>query len=244
VLEVSRGEVSEGDGTVAYTELWRWHEHRLDRIFALGQGDNFDSAEFGTLRMHWAPAPPVSNGAPPALEVTWNETCCEEAPAQWGSEHHLRYKFDGSRFRPPAGALFLSADDWLPPSRVARYEPSMAVDGRNETAWCAAKNPGAAGPLRLHLLEPRRIRALRIVPGYAKSQTAFLDNARVARLHIRADADPSVDVDLDDRMEAQRILLPRQSGKVTVVDIWILGVRPGRSYQDVCISEIAVEFAD
>jgi hypothetical protein len=240
VLEVSRGEASEGDRkTVTSSELWRWRNRRLGRIFAQEQGGGGGPGS-GALMRSWVPAPAVV-GRPPALDASLGEAIWDGATLQRGPDHHFRYTFDGSRFRPPSGALLLSASAWLPPARGARYEPSLAVDGLGETAWCTAKRPGVAAPLHLELLEPRRLRALRIVPGYARSQGSFLDNARVRRVRIRTDQGAAFEVELPDRMKPQRIPLPRRAGKVGAVDLTILSVRAGRRAQDVCISEIAVE---
>lgn len=250
VLEVGWGCASvEGDGIFPRVALWRWRGHKLEQIFtvpsSLGGDSNMDGMDWGSW---WVPR--KLGAGPPAIETIWSYSFLADGNALWGGERRFTYRFDGARFRPAAGAiLWTEASTWLPRSRVAEYFPPQAIDGRMDTAWCAAG--GTAFPsLSLDLLEPTILEALTIVPGYAKSTAAFLDNARIARIRVELDrsswscsgepAPPPFEADLSDSMEPQRVVLPRGSGKVCRVKITVLGVRPGRRHQDVCMSEVGV----
>jgi hypothetical protein len=248
VLEVGWGCASvEGDGVFPRVALWRWRAPKLEQIFtvpgSVGGDSNMDGMDWSSW---WLPGKP--GAGPPAIETIWSYSFLAEGNQLWGGERRFTYRFDGARFRPAPGAiLWTEASAWLPPSRVAEYFPPQAIDGRMNTAWCA---PGGTElpSLSLDLLEPTTLEALTIVPGYAKSETVFRDNARVARIRVQLErsscsgepAPPPFEAELSDSMEPQRVAVPRGSGKVCGVKITVLSVRPGRRYQDVCVAEAGV----
>lgn len=245
VLEVGWGCRSEGDGMFPGVELWRVGPKGLTRLFRMPSSTGADP--YGTAYgVSWRPAPP-RRGAP-HIEVTWSyhsELSSGDGEPAWSGEQRLLHRFDGSEFRPPADALLLAsayASAWLPPSPVADYAPPRAFDDRNETAWCtdAAQKPW----LSVQLAAPTRLGALRIVPGYAKSEAVFRDNARIARIRVEAGAAgetrASFEAELADELRPQEIVVPSGTGAIDWIRVTVLEIRTGRRFQDVCISDLRV----
>lgn len=241
VLEVGWGCRSEGDGMFPALELWRLGPKGLRRIFRMpsSTGTAPDGTAYG---VSWRPAP--AQGGAPSLEVSWAYHSSAGGEPAWSGAQRLPYRFDGAAFRPPAGALVLAsayASAWLPPSSVAEYAPPLAFDGRAETAWCtrAAQRPW----LSIQLAAPTRLRALRILPGYGKSEASFLDNARVARVLVDVGdglRSASFPAELADARRPQEVPIRMFTGEIAWIRVTALEVRPGRRSQDVCLSELQV----
>ncbi len=242
VLEVGWGCRSEGDGVYPSVELWRWNTQGLRRLFRMPSSSGADP-DGPTWGVWWRPAP--ANAGSPRLEVIWRYSFSLGGEPVAAGEQRVRYRFDGSTFRPPPGTLLQAsswASSWLPRSRVADYAPARAFDEHRATAWCAEAKKGLS--LSGTLAEPARLAALEILPGYAKSEAVFGDNARVSRVRVEAFLEGgkkvSLEASLADRMALQRIAIPSRAEPIARIQVTVLDTRRGRKSQDVCISDLRV----
>ena len=242
VIDIGWGCRSEGDGVYPSVELWRWSAQGLQRLFVMpsSSGADPDGPSWGVW---WRPAP--TNGGSPQLEVVWRYSFSVGGEPVSGGEQRVDYRFNGSTFRPPPGTLLQAsswASSWLPRARVADYAPARAFDEHRATAWCAGAKRGLS--LSGALAEPTRLTALEILPGYAKSEGVFGDNARVSRVRVDAFLEGgkkvSREASVADRMTLQRIAIPSRAEPIARIQVTVLDIRRGRKSQDVCISDLRV----
>ena len=119
-----------------------------------------------------------------------------------------------------------------------------AFDGRTDSAWNeAAKGSGKGEWIEATFAVPRHVRALRIIPGYdGTSETAgdlFFANAHVRSMRITGDGGK----ELAQRgvAEGERLVtIEHLDVDVTTLRVTIEDVWPGRKWEDLSISEIAV----
>lgn len=146
------------------------------------------------------------------------------------------------------------ASSTLAPQGKHRYDAVLAVDGRNETAWCAARGgeppwievtaaPGAG---------PQPFRWVAVFPGYARDLASFQRNNRVIRMRVSTCAAPEDGVVVDlydqdgpDQMQERRDVFFRPywldvpRGFTGCVRLTIVEVVRGRD-DDTCLSEVVV----
>lgn len=151
---------------------------------------------------------------------------------------------------PPRAAR---ASSTLAPQGRHRYDAALAVDGRDETAWCAAsasRDPWievTAAPVA-----GARLYRVGLVPGYARELASFQRNNRLIRMRVSPCARPEdgwvVDlfeyegphVDGESRdVQLRPYWFPAPAGFTGCVRLTILEVVRGRD-DDTCVSEITI----
>ncbi len=95
-----------------------------------------------------------------------------------------------------------AASSTLAPQAGNRYDPGLAVDASNETAWCeGAPGDGVGEWIEVRYQRPggsaTPLCVVRLAPGYAKSRAAYEANGRVARLRVATCSRPEAHVDVD-----------------------------------------------
>lgn len=135
----------------------------------------------------------------------------------------------------------VTASTELPPDKGGDHLALRAADERPDTAWCEG-SPGAGGDqwIRLDFDEPLPLTGLTLVPGDGRGRSRFEERARPRRVRVFAPPRAPVDLDLQDRPEAQRIPLAR-GGPVQSILVRVIRVWRGSELQDMCISDL---FAD
>lgn len=137
----------------------------------------------------------------------------------------------------------ITASSTLPASGENNYEVGNLKDLNTETAWVeGAKGEGVGEQLELKLRSPRKISHLGLRTGYCKSESTYLNNARVAELAISVNGGEPFTVAIpDERLERHDFQVPLPgTPEVKTIALKIQKVYPGNKHQDTCISELAL----
>jgi hypothetical protein len=124
------------------------------------------------------------------------------------------------------------------------YKAENLIDGNNATAWAEGADGAGIGEwIKFGFDTPRKIKAIKILAGYAKTEAVYLNNNRAKKLKvIFSDGEPQI-AELKDVNDFQRILIDRDR-PTKFVKLEILEVFKGRKFDDTCLSEIDFEFKD
>lgn len=124
------------------------------------------------------------------------------------------------------------------------YKAENLTDGNIATAWAEGADGAGIGEwTRFGFDTPRKIKAIKILAGYAKTDPVYWNNNRVKKVKvIFSDGEPQI-AELKDVNEFQRILIDRDR-PTKFVKLEILEVFKGRKFDDTCISEIDFEFKE
>jgi hypothetical protein len=122
----------------------------------------------------------------------------------------------------------------LKPQGANAYGPEN-LNGDSPGAWCeGAPGTGQGEYIRITFGNTVTFRTLMIGNGYAKSKTAFFNNARARTVRIETGDGLSFAAELKDNDALQNIRLPRvvrsNSVRLTVVDVY-----GGDKHQDMCM---------
>ncbi len=124
------------------------------------------------------------------------------------------------------------------------YKAENLTDGNNATAWAEGTDGAGIGEwIKFSFDVPRKIKAIKILAGYAKTEGVYLNNNRVKKLKvIFSDGEPQI-AELKDVNDFQRIIIDRDR-PTKFVKLEILEVFKGQKFDDTCISEIDFEFKE
>lgn len=158
-----------------------------------------------------APAALVLLAAP-----AWAETCVDRPGGQFADNAKL------------------CVSSVLKPQGANVYGPEN-LNGANPGAWCeGAPGAGQGEYIRIAFGNTVTFRTLMIGNGYAKSKTAFFNNARARTVRIETGDGLMFAAELGDDDTLQRIRLPRvvksNAVRLTVVDVF-----GGDKHQDMCM---------
>lgn len=120
------------------------------------------------------------------------------------------------------------------------YSARNLIDSNPKTAWVAAGDNGGIGEwVEFSFDEPRYIKDLQLVNGYAKSATSFNRNNRVKGATLSFSDGTKSQISLEDTPFKQSVPIGKkvQSVRLTINDVY-----KGTAYNDTCLSEIEVEF--
>lgn len=155
------------------------------------------------------------------------------------------YDFGFEFFTPPMSSFKHAANRYILPSARASsslsvedyaYPAKNVVDGDPSTAWAeGAKGPGIGQWIDISFPQTRRLRELRILPGYAKRPELFSKYARPRRLRFEYSDGTWSTVTLADSPSLQRFAVSATAKRVRVT---ILDVYRGSTRNETYISEI------
>lgn len=124
------------------------------------------------------------------------------------------------------------------------YRPANMTDGKKETAWSEGDPGNGIGQwVKFGLDKSKRLKTVRIISGYAKTDAIFRANNRIKQLRMTFSNGKSQVAVLEDTPEYQRVLIDSDS-PATFVKFEILEVYKGSKYSDACISEIDFEYKE
>lgn len=113
--------------------------------------------------------------------------------------------------------------------------PAENVLGDPSTSWISAGGNAAGAWLTLTAGGRRAMQELRIVPGYARTPSDYLEHGRPRRIEVRFDDGTVATFELADEPTVQRFPL---SVNVRQATITITDVYPGSRYDDVAIAAL------
>lgn len=135
-----------------------------------------------------------------------------------------------------ACAFDVDASAPIPPSSVSSYSAKNLSDRNIQTAWCSNNSLSSSLSIGLKYSRPTQRNGLGFINGYAKSKSAYLNNARPKKISIFADGKLIIESHLADTTEPQWIAfspLSARSFKIVVSNIY-----EGTKYTDVCVTEV------
>ncbi len=151
-----------------------------------------------------------------------------EIKDSWSEAYHFADKMEVSK---------ITASSTLPKSKAGSYTASQIIDGDTATCWCeGVKGSGIGQSFTLSFPKKTKVGSLKVLPGYGKSVTAYLENNSVRKAKITFSDGTSV---IADFRKESRLDLP-QVKATTSITFTILEVTPGSKYDDTCVSEFAV----
>jgi hypothetical protein len=116
------------------------------------------------------------------------------------------------------------------------------TDGNHATAWAEGADGAGIGEwIKFGFDTPKKIKAIKILAGYAKTETVYFNNNRVKQMIVIFSDGEAQIVNLTDSKDFQRILIDRDR-PTQFVKLEIRDVYRGRKFDDTCISEIDFEF--
>jgi hypothetical protein len=122
------------------------------------------------------------------------------------------------------------------------YQAGHLVDGKDSTCWAeGADGPGIGEWIQFGFDTPKRLKALKIIAGYTKTEAVYQANNRVKRLKVVFSDGESQFVELLDQNGFQRVLIDRDK-PTRQVRLIIMDVYKGQKYADTCVSEIEFEY--
>ncbi|WP_319531897.1 NADase-type glycan-binding domain-containing protein [uncultured Cohaesibacter sp.] len=139
------------------------------------------------------------------------------------------------------------ASSVLPRSRSITYQPGNleGYDGEGaDKAWCeGVRGPGVGEWVEFSTRPGTTIRKFELMNGYQKSQRSFYDNARAREIAVETDSGFRKTFLLADRFGIQTIELGKWYD-VKRLKITIRSVYPGSKYDDLCLSNLSINFED
>jgi hypothetical protein len=122
------------------------------------------------------------------------------------------------------------------------YQAGHLVDGKDSTCWAeGADGPGIGEWIQFGFDTPKKLKALKIIAGYTKTEAIYQANNRVKRLKVVFSDGESQLVDLLDQNGFQRVLIDRDK-PTRQVKLIIMDVYKGQKFADTCVSEIEFEY--
>ncbi|WP_019908600.1 NADase-type glycan-binding domain-containing protein [Paenibacillus sp. HW567] len=131
----------------------------------------------------------------------------------------------------------ITATSTLPKSKTSSYSPNQVMDGDSTTCWCeGVKGSGIGQSFTIQFTKTIEIEGLKILPGYGKSVSAYLENNSVRKARITFSDGSSTIVDFT---KGYYFELP-EIKRTNSIKFTILEVNPGSKYDDTCVTELAV----
>ena len=129
----------------------------------------------------------------------------------------------------------------LRPQGANTYGPeNLRAD--SVAAWCeGGPGPGQGEYIRIVYSNVVSFRTVVIGNGYAKSKTAFFNNARARTVRIETGDGLAFAAELKDAAEPQRIRLPRVA-KTNSLRMTVVNVYGGDKHQDLCMHYFSPNF--
>jgi hypothetical protein len=138
------------------------------------------------------------------------------------------------------GNFRLCVSSVLPPQGGNSYGPEH-LSGTPDGVWCeGVPGPGSGQTVTFHqshtvATDPLNvIGTIVLINGYAKTEQAFRDNARVKRARIETSGGYKREITLKDQRAVQRIKF--SPSRMQWIRLTILDVYPGARHQDTCIT--------
>jgi len=142
------------------------------------------------------------------------------------------------------GRIEICAGNARPSSAKFAYDPGMAADGDNKTAWLEnAPGPDKGAWIEYVFAAPHTVQTIRLVNGYARSGTVFRANGRVHHARILADGVVVKKLTLNDSRKPQTFRLA-QPVKARFLRLEIVDTFPGRKSDYAAITEFLVDLAE
>jgi hypothetical protein len=124
------------------------------------------------------------------------------------------------------------------------YKAENMTDGNNATAWAEGADGAGIGEwIKFGFDTPKKIKAIKILAGYAKTETVYFNNNRVKEMKVIFSDGEAQTANLTDSKDFQRIVIDRDR-PTQFVKLEIRDVYRGRKFDDTCISEIDFEFKE
>lgn len=134
-------------------------------------------------------------------------------------------------------ASSIAASSTLPKSKVSAYNPSQIIDGDTATCWCeGVKGNGIGQSFTIRFTKTMEIGTLKILPGYGKSVSTYLENNSVRKAKITFSDGTSF---IADFTKDSSFELPKNK-LTSSLTFTILDVVPGSKHNDTCVSELAI----
>ena len=168
---------------------------------------------------------------PPSHEYSRNGTVFINTGDRWQLRHQ-DFKAVASSTLEPDGKLTYGAENVIGPDYVTQWK-------ENYSAWSeGVDGEGIGETIDLTVGRPLPLTALRIHPGYGKSDHLFNANGRPATLRITLNEEHTFLANLRDSNQAQDIEIVDYSKPVKSVQLKIEKVYSGNKFTDTCISDI------
>jgi hypothetical protein len=124
------------------------------------------------------------------------------------------------------------------------YKAENMADGNIATAWAEGADGAGIGEwIKFGFDRPKKIKAIKILAGYAKTETVYFNNNRVKEMKVIFSDGEAQTANLTDSKDFQRIVIARDR-PTQFVKLEIRDVYHGRKFDDTCISEIDFEFKE
>jgi len=124
------------------------------------------------------------------------------------------------------------------------YKAENMADGNIATAWAEGADGAGIGEwIKFGFATPKKIKAINILAGYAKTETVYFNNNRVKEMKVIFSDGEAQTANLTESKDFQRILIDRDR-PTQFVKLEIRDVYRGRKFDDTCISEIDFEFKE
>ncbi len=127
-------------------------------------------------------------------------------------------------------------------SESGRYTAAKLIDQSADTAWCTKAKKGEA--VTFELESPVKLKALALLPGMVSTDWLYHANAAPQRLRVVV-GDKEIVWELPSLASAnlmregmRALLLELPSEPVNKLTLAVEALRPGRYYEDLCISEV------
>jgi hypothetical protein len=131
----------------------------------------------------------------------------------------------------------------LKPQGANTYGPEH-LNGEGTNAWCeGAPGAGKGEYVRILFGNAVRFRTLMIGNGYAKSKTAFFNNARARTVRIETSDGLTFAAEIKDTDQVQTLRLPRMV-RTTSLRFEIVDVYGGDKHPDLCMTYVWPNFEE
>ncbi|SDL09537.1 discoidin domain-containing protein [Paenibacillus jilunlii] len=151
-----------------------------------------------------------------------------EIKDSWSEAYHFADKMEVSK---------ITASSTLPKSKAGSYTASQIIDGDTATCWCeGVKGSGIGQSFTVSFPKKTKVGSLKVLPGYGKSVSAYLENNSVRKAKLTFSDGSSF---IADFTKETALELPKVKA-TTSITFTILEVTPGSKYSDTCVSEFAV----
>lgn len=167
----------------------------------------------------------------------------QSAPARAALRHAASPRIDAKACAERRGIVYC-ASSYLPTRGVnkSNYGPESLADGDDRTAWVEGRSGTGIGEwVLLDWQNEKRVTALTVKNGYAKTGTLFRRNGRVREVRLRFSNGNTVMATLEDTRDRQTLTLNRpQTAKWVKVEI--MDARRGEKYADTALNELHAVF--
>lgn len=119
------------------------------------------------------------------------------------------------------------------------YEPGNAVDGLADSMWCeGAEGDGQGEWLEVSFGAPRTISKMTLINGIGSSLMLWMKANQATQLELAFDGGKTHTLDLG-RPSFRPVTLDLPEVTTSKVKITVAGVKPGKEFHDLCLSEVS-----